>query len=182
MAVDDKTIRNKHITILSKILSSDKKFKKSKLDALEISVAIERGCNNAAIKEANKKYVSPVNWVNDDFKFIYSAIFYKIVENIDPKSSVCSRYIIDKIINKDIELKKIALMDSTELCPEKNEMLLKEKRLRISKKIKHKTTKRFPCPNCKERRAKSQQVQLRSFDEGYNTSLTCINCGHKWII
>lgn len=180
--MDDKIIRGQHINIIAKILSDDKEFKKSKLDAVEVSTQIERGCNNASITDANKKYVSPVNWINDDFRHIYSSIFYKIIENIDPKSSVKSRYMIDKIINQDIDLKKIALMDSTELCPEKNDMILKEKKLRIGKKIKHKTTKRFPCPNCKERRAKSQQVQLRSFDEGYNTSLTCINCGHKWVI
>ncbi len=180
--MEDKTIRDKHINILIKILSNDKEFKKSQLDSNDISIQIEKGLNNASIKEANRRYVSPVNWVNNDFVYIYSSIFYKIVENIDPSSSVGSRYMIDKIIKQDINLKKIAVMDSTELCPEKNEMLLKEKRIRIGKKIKYKTTKRFPCPNCKERRAQSKQVQLRSFDEGYNTSLTCINCGHKWIM
>lgn len=180
--MDDKTIRKKHVDILIKIFTKDKEFKKAGLDAVEISTKIEKGCNNASIEEAKKRYVSPINWVNNSFVEIYSSIFYNIVENIDPKSSVGSRHMIDKIIEGSIELKKIALMDSTELCPEKNDELLKEKQLRINKSIHHKTTKRFPCPNCKERKAKSQQVQLRSFDEGYNTSLTCINCGHKWVI
>lgn len=179
---EDKTIRDKHINILTEIFNKDKEFKKSGLNALTISTLIELGCNNASIKEAKTKYVSPINWVNDDFKMIYSSIFYRIVENIDPTSSVKSRYIINKIIKNDINLKKIAYMESVELCPEKNDEILKEKKVRMFKKITHKTTKRYPCPNCKERKAKSKQVQLRSFDEGYNTSLTCINCGHKWVI
>ena len=65
--MEDKTIRDKHINILIKILSNDKEFKKSQLDSNDISIQIEKGLNNASIKEANRRYVSPVNWVNNDF-------------------------------------------------------------------------------------------------------------------
>lgn len=180
--MDDKSIRDTHINILKAIFDRDKYFNKAGLNASDIATNIELGCNNAAIKEANSKYVSPVNWVNTEFCTIYSAIFYKVVENIDPKSSVHSRYLMDKIINDDINLKKIAFMESTELCPEKNAMILREKNLRMKEKIIHKTTKRFQCPNCKKRNAQYKYVQLRSFDEGYNTSLTCIECNRRWIL
>ena len=127
--MEDKDIRKKHTNILKSILESDKQFKKSTLDASDIATKIEIGCNNTAIEEAHKKYVSPINWVNPDFCIIYSAIFYRIVENLDPKSSVGSRYLIDNIINGVIQPKKIASMNSIELCPEKNNMILEEKKL-----------------------------------------------------
>lgn len=181
-AQEDRRVRSGHIKILRLIFEKDPKFISSGLDAKNISKLIELGCNNAAIREAQTKYVSPINWVNKDFCVIYSAIFYKVVENIDPQSSVGSRYLINRIIKEQIPLKKIAFMESTELCPEKNDTILKVKNARMNEKIKHKTTKRFACPNCKKRRAQYKYVQLRSFDEGYNTSLTCIECGQKWVI
>lgn len=179
---EDKKIREQHINILKDIFDSDKLFKKSGLDSLDIATQIELGCNNSAIEEAHKKYVSPINWVNMSFCHIYSAIFYKIEENLNPKSEVNSRFLIDQIIDSKIKLKKIASMSSIELCPEKNDTILQQKNIRINKKIEHKTTKRFQCPNCKKRKAQYKYVQLRSFDEGYNTSLTCIECSYKWVI
>jgi DNA-directed RNA polymerase subunit M/transcription elongation factor TFIIS len=177
----DLTIRNRHRTLFREILLKDKLFKNKIAEDLEAIVeAIEKSCHNEAIRNARDKHVSPINWSNSEFCDIYSSIIYKIAQNLDAKV-VGSRYLLKKIADEEIDLKVIATMTSHELCPEKSNAIMEEKNKRINEKVELKSSDRYKCPNCSKHNATYQYVQLRSFDEGYNLSLTCIDCGHRWI-
>lgn len=177
----DITIRNRHITLIKMVLLKDKLFKKkTEEEVVAIAESIEKSCHNESIRNSRDKHVSPINWSNSEFCDIYSATIYKIVQNLD-NNVVGSKYLLNKVANNEIDLKTIATLSSHELCPEKSDALIEEKNKRINEKVEFKSSDRYKCPNCSKFNATYQYVQLRSFDEGYNLSLTCIDCGHRWI-
>ena len=180
--VSDEVIRSSMRQDLKNIFMQDDRFKKFTFEKLDdIVTEIERGCNNFAILTAGRQHVTPINWCNTDFCRIYSAIMFKIKQNLDPTSPVKSKYLINKIHKSKINPYNLAEMDSHDLCPTKSDGIIKERKDRLNMKIEHKTTNRFSCPNCGAKEAQSKNVQLRSLDEGYNLSLTCINCNYKWV-
>lgn len=177
----DVTLRNRHITLIRDTLLKYKLFKNKDEDEVNtIAESIEKSCHNESIRNSRDKNVSPINWSNSEFCDIYSAIIYKIIQNLD-HNIVGSKYLLKKIANGEIDLKTIATLSSHELCPEKSDAIIAEKNKRINEKVELKSSDRYKCPNCSEHNATYQYVQLRSFDEGYNLSLTCIDCGHRWI-
>ena len=182
MSWNDAVIRNRHKQILREIFSKDKRFKDDYDRIEDIIEQIEVGCNNAAIRQSHEDHVSPINWSNEDFRMIYSAIFFKVSQNLDPKSPVGSKYLINRIHKGKIDLSELAAYKSDDLCPEKSRKIIEEKNRRLNETIDHKVTERYSCPNCKKNRAQYKQVQLRSLDEGYNTSLDCMECGWHWVV
>lgn len=177
----DIIIRKRHVALIRDTLLKDKLFKKKTEDeGNTIAELIEKSCHNESIRNSQDKNVSPINWSNSEFCDIYSAIIYKLIQNMDV-NIVGSRYLIKKLANDEIDLKNIAKLSSHELCPEKSDAIIEEKNKRINEKVELKSSDRYKCPNCSKHNATYQYVQLRSFDEGYNLSLTCIDCGHRWI-
>ena len=177
---DDTFVRNIFRGQIRDVLKKDSRFKE--FDYREkIANLMERGCNNQAIRRSKKDHVSPINWNNEEFRHIYSAVFYRIIENLDPKSQVGSSHLIDSIHSGLIKPEEAAYLSSVALCPEIWKHIVKELHKRINEKIKAKTTTQYKCPNCQKRKATYRLVQLRSLDEGYNTSLTCDNCSYHWI-
>lgn len=165
---------------IREVLLADKRFKKMEYEKLEKIVQdIEVGCNNTAIRKSHN--IHPINWSNIEFRAIYGAIFYKMIENLNKDSSIKNSYIIDKLYDSPEIAGDLGNMTSFQLCPEKSSQIIEERNTRLNETIEHKTTTRYPCPSCKSKKAQYQNVQLRSLDEGYNLSLTCIECGYKWI-
>jgi len=183
MSLNDAVVRNRYKQLIREALKKDKRFEKYDYGKFEEIVdEIELGFNDAAVQQAQREHVSPINWSNNDFRCIYSSIAFKVLQNLDPKSPVKSKYLLTSLYKKKIKPFDLAFSKSDDLCPEKSEKIIAEMNRRLDEKVEHKTTTRYKCPNCKKSRAQHEYVQLRSFDEGYNSSLTCIECGHKWVL
>lgn len=181
--IKDDLVRNVYRQQIFDIINANiEETKMSYGEKKEMAKMIERSCNNEAIIQAKQNHITPINWNNQDFCSIYSAISYRIIQNLDPNSTVGSSYLLNKLANGKIKPINIAKKTSAQLCPEKSADIIKEKNRRLKETIEVRTTQRYPCPNCKKREAQYKNVQLRSLDEGYNLSLTCKYCSHKWVI
>lgn len=179
-SVSDKITRSVFRKQIRDVLLQDKRFKKMNIEELDVIVKdIEIGCNNEAIKRSHD--IHPINWVNIKFREIYGSVFYKMIENLNPDSSVNSTHLIDKLYKKPSIASKLGGMNSFKLCPEKSKQIIENRNVRLNEVMEHKSSKRYPCPMCKAKKAQYQKVQLRSLDEGYNLSLTCMECGFRWI-
>lgn len=182
---EDEQIRQRYRLQLQNVFREYYINKNSEYDEEKIQKMcseIELSCNNKAIVIAKEKNISPINWNNPDFCCVYSSLLYRISENLDPQSAVQSEYLITQILTGKVKPKNVVNMTSAEMCPERNQKIIEEKRIRLNKKVDQKESTRYQCPNCKKKKTKHQPVQLRSFDEGYNLSITCLNCGYGWVI
>ena len=86
-------------------------------------------------------------------------------------------------IKKKIDPRKIAFMKHTDLLPEKWEVRLQEKRVRLENKFFPKieaSTDNFTCGKCKSKACTYYQLQTRSADEPMTTFVTCTCCGNRW--
>jgi len=185
----DSANRKQSRSIIKKaLLKHEKAQELTKKELTKIIKDLERGCNNRAIRKSLEESVTPIWWTNSEYCEIYSSTVYKLVQNLNPKSEVGSDHLIYLILNsfftKDraIKISMIADMHSNEMCPEKSQPIIQEHQKRLHKKIKVKTTNRYPCPKCGRRKATRQEKQLMSFDEGTNISLTCTYCNFHWIL
>ena len=87
-----------------------------------------------------------------------------------------------KLLRNENELKKIAFMHYTVLCPTKWN-LLEEDLAILDKKILNdeeniQTTDAFRCPRCKQTKCIYSEVQTRSCDENATIFVRCMNCGN----
>ncbi len=184
----DKQMRRQYRNIIKDAFLKNKQVKKLSPETIEyITKALERGCNNKAIRKSHNDKVTPIWWSNPQFCAIYSSIVYKLSLNLNPKSEVHSEFLINLILKchekqERIKLSQIPDMHSNDMCPEKSQPIIQEHQKRLHKKVKLKTTNRYPCPKCKGREATRQEKQLCSFDEGTNISLTCTYCNFHWIL
>ena len=154
-------------------------FKLNELSKEYISEQLEKGCLNRAIKKA-KEYNIRCIWSNPKFIDIYHSICYKVTINIDKNSSIKSDYIINKIINQDINLTDIANMKSKDLCPEKYVHIDEKMFKRTNLKRKIKFSELYRCKKCKRNQTTTERRYNRSLDEGVNLTIKCLFCGNTW--
>lgn len=150
----------------------------------QIIIIIEESCYNATIKKANELMIY-INWDNSKFTYLYQLFCNKITKNLDVESEVQNTYLINKIINDEInlsELYDIAGWDSNLLCPDKSNTIKQNLLIRKNQKLDYKTSSMYTCKNCKKRSVTIKEFQARSCDEGSNLSLTCLFCGFGWVI
>jgi DNA-directed RNA polymerase subunit M/transcription elongation factor TFIIS len=140
---------------------------------------LERGCLNRSI-EKSKTYNIRCVWTNEKFIDLYHSICYKVSCNIDSTSSVESNYIIQKIMNNGVKSINVANMTSKELCPKKYEQLDKKlnKRTNLERKIKF--SEMYRCSKCKRNQTTTERRYARSWDEGTDLTINCVNCGYSW--
>lgn len=180
--IEDRKIRGIYLNSILSILQQYKGAERIPYATLEqYAKQIEHGCNNLSIEQARSRHITPINWNNMRFCDIYSSNMYKIKQNLDPNSEVNSTYLIDGILSGKINPKNVGYMKSEELCPEKSEQIVNERKTRLNNRIEVKTTKEYKCHNCGQRKCQFKRVQLRSLDEGYQKSITCMNCGNHWV-
>jgi DNA-directed RNA polymerase subunit M/transcription elongation factor TFIIS len=144
-----------------------------------ITLQIESSCYNKTIKLANKNNIT-VDWACVLFVNIYNIICYKIASNIDPNSIVNSNFILDKIINDNIDLDNIASMPSRTLCPERYIEIDEKINKRNNLEIKIKFSELYKCKRCKKNQTTTERRYARSLDEGVDLTITCHFCGNKW--
>jgi len=147
----------------------------------EIIIKIEESCYNHTINKSNELlYIK--SWDNSKFEYLYRLYTNKVTKNLDVDSEVNSKYLIEKIMNDEIDIDNIAIMTSNKLCPEKSDHIINKLKIRSKQKIIFKKSTMYRCKNCHKKSVTIEQVQLRSLDESSSYSLTCTFCQHTWIV
>ena len=156
-----KTIRNKINSYVNNSISS---------------LNIEKSIFNYTIQQAQKNKTIK-KWDNIYFVLIYVNKLKMILYNLK------NEIILNNIKSKKINPCKIAFMTHIELLPEKWDLEIKEKELRLENKFFPKieaNTDNFTCGKCKSNACSYYQLQTRSADEPMTTFVTCTNCGQRW--
>ena len=170
------------ILLIAEILEKNEDFKnisKSKQD--NIILKIEKSCFDSTIKKSNELLIY-INWENSKFTYMYQLFCNKITKNLDSESEVNNAYLINAIINDEIDLNNIAELASDKLCPEKSDVIKQNLIARNSQKLNYKTSSLYTCRNCGKKSVTIREYQGRSLDEGSNLSLTCVFCSYNWIV
>lgn len=149
------------------------------LDKEHIIKYLERGCLNRAIERA-KIYNIRCIWSNDKFINLYHSICYKIAVNIDKNSCINSNYILNKILNNEVDPLQIANMSSKDLCPKKYEKIEEKMQKRNNLERKIKFSEMYTCRKCKRKQTTTERCYNRSLDEGVNLTIRCLFCGNSW--
>jgi DNA-directed RNA polymerase subunit M/transcription elongation factor TFIIS len=171
--------RIKVILIADKLYANDK-FKKISYDKqMKIIECIENSCLNESLRKS-KEYNIICIWTNAHFINVYHSICYNIVANIDVNSEIKSDYLINKIINNEIDINTIANLTGKELCPEKYKTISKKINERFNTEQVIKYSELFFCKKCKRNQTTTERVQNRSNDEGSSFHVTCLFCNNKW--
>ena len=142
----------------------------------KLSINIEKSIYNYCIQTAEKKQIVK-KWSNPYFVQLYLDKLKTIVFNLK------SNQLVFRLLNKDIESKKIAFIDYSQLQPDKWKELLNDKNIRLENRYFPKieaSTDNFTCGKCKSNKCTYYQLQTRSADEPMTTFVTCINCGNRW--
>lgn len=170
------------LMLIANILEKNKLFKeKNKINQYNTIINIELSCYNETIKKANELLIYQ-SWVNSKFVYLYQLYCSKVTKNLDYDSEVKSYYLINKVINDDLDILNIANMTSEELCPEKSLSIKNTISLRNNQQLKIKTSTLYKCRNCGHKQVSIREFQARSLDEGTNLSLTCTFCNYNWIV
>lgn len=167
---------------LSNILGKTKKFQLFDYNKQSNIISqIEKSCYEKACDDMLELEQEP-DWENQMFINIYNYICGNLFENIDPESEINSTYLLEKILNQDIDLENIGYMKSDELCPEKSKEIKRKIKEQACIKYSTKTSTMYRCGKCKKNECVLERMQTRSLDELTNHRATCVFCKHTWII
>jgi DNA-directed RNA polymerase subunit M/transcription elongation factor TFIIS len=174
--------RRRILLLISSIFQNNKEFKKkSKKSQNNIIIDIELSCYNSTVNRSNELLIY-INWDNTKFIYLYQLFCNKITKNLDILSEVGENYLIDKILNDEIDIKNIADMQSDKLCPAKSENIKQKLILRNSQKLNYKTSTLYTCKNCGKKEVIIRMVQIKSCDEGQSIGLKCVFCAYNWVV
>lgn len=134
---------------------------------------IEKSCLNITIQKANTDHFE-ASWENPLFKRSYAILIMEIVDALDYAKH---QYLTDKLLGGEIKASEVGGLQMLVPKSEIHHMLDQRRTVKLERK----TTSLYTCPNCGQKKATFQEVQLRSADEGKDTQLECVFCGHKWI-
>jgi transcription elongation factor S-II len=157
-----------------------------KLDTLihnfEISSDIEESIYEKVVLLANEKRVD-ISWNDKFFKRLYRNKAISIYLNLNVDSDIKNTNLLNKVLNGQIDAKKLAHLTPQEMFPEHWEKFLE----RCSANNEFLYTRKpevvsdmFKCGKCKNTRTSYYQVQTRSSDEPMTTFITCLDCGQRW--
>ena len=114
--LNDAVVRNRYKQLIRDALKKDKRFEKMDFVKFEkIIDEIELGFNDAAIQQAQREHVSPINWRNIDFRCIYSSIAYKVIQNLDVKSPVKSKFLLTSLYKGKVKPFDLAFSKSDDI-------------------------------------------------------------------
>lgn len=182
-------IRRSYILLLSSLLEQYDEFNNLENDEKsKIIIDIELNCYKYSLTKSKElKYIA--SWGNEQFEYLYRTIIIRITKHLDKDSEVHNNldnndkyYLFKNILNNNIPIPSIPYLSSYQLCPAKTEKINQQLKTRNAQKINYKTSTLYTCKNCKKREVKIIEYQGRALDEGSNLSLTCIYCGHHWVI
>lgn len=148
----------------------------------KISLNVERGIYNAAIKEARSRNIVR-KWENEFFVVLYVDRFRSVYTNLNPKSHVGNKDLLKRLKSSELLPQDVAFMGHQKMYPEKWADLIdaKIKREKNATEINmNAATDEFKCRKCKKRKCTYYQMQTRSADEPMTTFVTCLHCGNNW--
>lgn len=175
-------VRRNVLLLISNILEDNKKFKLMHYnDQNNIIISMEKSCYGKTIQKSNEDMIY-INWDNPKFIYLYQLITSRITKNLDSSSEVNSTYLIDNIIEKNIDVDNVANMSSEELSPGKIINIKQTLELRRNQKLNYKTSSLYTCKNCKSKCCTVRTQQMRSLDEGYTLILNCTICGYRFLL
>ena len=138
---------------------------------------LERGIYNYALAKASEKNIVK-NWDNAIFVQLYIERLRTIFTNMATYAKLRTSF-----LNKELPAHKYAFMTHQEMCPERWEERIAEKKVRDEFKYtprQEASTDQFTCRKCKSKQCTYYQLQTRSADEPMTTFVTCIACGCRW--
>tara|TARA_B100000035_G_C20911274_1_gene514079 strand:+ start:345 stop:875 length:531 start_codon:yes stop_codon:yes gene_type:complete len=152
------------------------------LNNLQISKNLEKGIYNYIINVAKEKNI-PRLWSNNVFYNLYMNKCLSIYSNINKDSYIKNNYLLEKILNKEIDPEKVAKFSVYDIFPDnwKDLMDKKSKMDELKYKLKPEAmTDQFKCRKCYSRSCSYYEVQTRSADEPMTQFITCLNCKNRW--
>ena len=164
-------IRNSSYLMFHKILQDDTKSRQ-----------IEKDIYNSCLKYSSENNIIK-NWDNVIFKSIYISRIRSIYSNLKSDSYLKNHNFKDKILNDEIDPKKISSLSNYDIYPEVWEDLLKK--LAEKDKLKYDLkpeamTDMFKCRKCGSRSCSYYEFQTRSADEPMTQFITCLDCKNNW--
>ena len=164
-------IRNSSYLMFHKILQDDTKSRQ-----------IEKDIYNSCLKYSSENNIIK-NWDNVIFKSIYISRIRSIYSNLKSDSYLKNHNFKDKILNDEIDPKKISSLSNYDIYPEVWEDLLKK--LKEKDKLKYDLkpeamTDMFKCRKCGSRSCSYYEFQTRSADEPMTQFITCLDCKNNW--
>jgi hypothetical protein len=173
-------IRLSKIILISDILSINKKFIKFSNEQKNNFVKrIEKSFYKYTLLQANKNNIIN-SWDDNLFEDLYHMHSYKILSNLNSDGLLDNNNFIDKIMDDEFDLDKIAFLSSKEIFPEKYTGIEQtiEKRKNVKQTLN--TSKMYKCGRCGKNETILESLQMRSLDEGNSIFAICVGCSKKW--
>lgn len=140
---------------------------------------LERGCHNSAVHSCEKDRINCA-WDNPTFTSRYSAICYRVLSNLDPRSSIGSEYLGNLLITGEIDARAVSMVSSATLYPAGSATERDIIATRMKQKIQEKFSQKYKCSKCQARKCVWYGVQMRGLDEPEDKHCKCLECGHEW--
>jgi DNA-directed RNA polymerase subunit M/transcription elongation factor TFIIS len=140
-----------------------------------LSINLEKGVYNYAIKEANSRKIIK-KWDNPYFVQLYVDRLRSIYVNLK------NTELLIQVKKKEIPVQTLAFMTHQEMNPQQWKKLIEQKMVRDANKFTTKiqaSTDMFTCRKCKSKRSSFYELQTRSADEPSTIFITCLDCGGK---
>lgn len=157
-------------------------------DLQKMALNIERGIFNSALVIYRSEWSDQNTW-NPFFQSIYINKASSIINNIDPEHKIGNKYLLRRLLDKEINEFLVSELPPKSLFPEKwqeyvsthgDELLQEKQRQLIMQPDMTKTEGMFTCGKCKSKKTTYYQLQTRSADEPMSTFVTCLNCHNRW--
>jgi len=164
-------IRNQSHALLDKIVENEKKSRQ-----------IEQSIYNSSIQYSSENNIKR-NWSNKIFKSLYLSRIRSIYTNLREDSYLQNKNLKTKILENDIDPRKISSLSNYDIFPEVWEELLQK--LAEKDKLKYDLkpeamTDMFKCRKCGSRSCSYYEFQTRSADEPMTQFITCLDCNNNW--
>lgn len=188
-----RAVYEKVLTIINETISKNSEYFSYKetytQDLLQkMALNIERGIFNSALMIYKLENSNDNTW-NPFFQSIYINKASSIINNINPNHKIGNKYLLQRVLNKEVDEFLLAELPPKMLFPEKwneyisthgDELLQEKQRQLIMQPDTTKTEGMFTCGKCKSKKTTYYQLQTKSADESLTTFVTCLNCNNRW--
>ena len=161
-SLEDKLTRETHVKdILKKIKNIKNKT--------QVAKDIEK-----SIFEFSLIYSTIQKYCDNMYLAVYNDKLDQVLEDLN------NEYILERLSNKEINLKYIAFYSPQQLNPKKwDDVTTKLAIIEKKKEVKH-YSDLYKCFKCGEKKTVVRQGQTRSADEPMTNFITCVVCGEQW--
>lgn len=139
---------------------------------------LENNCYQKCIEDAYKERYSAE--FEHECQYLYHNLTIKILNNIDPDSSIGSYHLIDQINAGVVTCHNLVGLQSYMFAPKHSEDIRNYLNTQSQQKIEIKTSSYFVCPKCRERKTTYYEKQKRALDEPATIFINCVGCGFNW--